>query len=171
MVFRLPQIEDEAMLFDYVQEHCKNSETSIAASRALTSQPFSDWVSRMHRNAQEGDETFGKSLMLLCMEKNRLIGLLSNRYDLPKELTKKIGDIGYGVCPSERRKGYATNMLRHALGVCRDMGKREVVVGCYKDNFASTKTILKCGGVFLNETAHENGKASRYYVFSLQRLP
>ena len=39
---------------------------------------------------------------------------------LPQELSHTIGDIGYGVRPSERNKGYATAMLKYALGVCRE---------------------------------------------------
>ena len=62
----------------------------------------------------------GKSLLYLCFHDNKLVGLLSIRYELPKDLSDKYGDIGYGVRPSERNKGYATKMLQHALSVCTD---------------------------------------------------
>ena len=68
-------------------------------------------------------EAWGKSLLYLCFDQNRLIGLLSIRYELPKELSEKYGDIGYGVRPSERNKGYATAMLRYALSVCKEKGR------------------------------------------------
>ena len=55
----------------------------------------------------------------------------------------KYGDIGYSVCPSERRKGYATKMLKYALEVCKELGMKSVILGCYKSNIASSKTIKK----------------------------
>lgn len=76
-----------------------------------------------------------------------LSGLLSIRYELPEELSKIYGDIGYGVRPSKRNKGYATKMLAYALSVCREKGMHEVLAGCYKDNLASVATIKKNGGV------------------------
>ena len=122
MIYRLPEINDKAMLQEYVQEHYENKEISISASLGLSSSEYSDWVEKMQRNASVGDEEWGKSLLYLCFDKSKLIGLLSIRYDLPEFLRKKYGDIGYGVRPSERNKGYATMMLQYALSVCRNKG-------------------------------------------------
>ena len=111
---------------------------------------------------------WGKSLLYLCFKGERLIGLLSIRYELPEALSKQFGDIGYGVRPSERGKGYASEMLRHALLLCREKGKREIIVGCYKDNAASAAVIEKCGGsLFAENDNYKAGKLSTYYSFVL----
>ena len=90
------------------------------------------------------------------------------RYELPESLTEEIGDIGYGVRPSERNKGYATTMLRYALSVCKEKGKDKAVLGCYKDNLASARTIQKNGGVLMEENDNYNeGKISQYYLINL----
>ena len=168
MIYRLPEINDKAMLQEYVQEHYENKETSISASLGLSSSEYSDWVEKMQRNASVGDEEWGKSLLYLCFDKSKLIGLLSIRYDLPEFLRKKYGDIGYGVRPSERNKGYATMMLKYALSVCRNKGMTKVILGCYKDNIASAKTIQKNGGILTEENDnYKEGKISQYYLINL----
>ncbi len=168
MIYRLPEINDKAMLQEYVQEHYENKETSISASLGLSSSEYSDWVEKMQRNASVGDEEWGKSLLYLCFDKSKLIGLLSIRYDLPEFLRKKYGDIGYGVRPSERNKGYATMMLQYALSVCRNKGMTKVILGCYKDNIASAKTIQKNGGILTEENDnYKESKISQYYLINL----
>ena len=124
MLYRFPCISDEKILREYVQEHHDHGETSISASLGLTSSDYSEWVEKIQRNALHGDEVWGKSLLFLCFNQDRLIGLLSIRYELPKELSEKYGDIGYGVRPSERNKGYATAMLRYALSVKKRVWKK-----------------------------------------------
>jgi len=168
MIYRLPRIEDKEIIFDYVEEHYKNGERSISASHGLTSSEFEEWVEKINRNALLGDETYGRSLMQLCFDRDRLVGFLSIRYDLPPELSNTIGDIGYGVRPTERNKGYATVMLKHALDVCREKGRSRVILGCFKDNIASAKTIIKNGGVLLFENDnYQKGRLSQYYVIEL----
>jgi len=70
------------------------------------------------------------------------------------------------VRPSERKKGYATTMLRYALSVCKEKGMIQIIFGCYKDNLASVATIKKNGGILIAETKDE-GKVSQYYIVKL----
>lgn len=168
MVYRLPEIGDKSILQEYMQEHYDNKENSISASLGLPASDYNDWVEKIQRNALVGDEQWGKSLLYLCFENNKLIGLLSIRYELPENLTKALGDIGYGVRPSERNKGYATAMLRDALAVCKEKGMDNVLLGCYKDNLASAATIKKNGGVLVDENDNYNeGRISQYYSIKL----
>ena len=81
-------------------------------------------------------------------------------------MTMKYGNIGYGVRPTERKKGYATQMLKYALEFCKEKHLKSVIVGCYKDNIASSKTIIKNGGILINEVA-DAGKISQYYEIKL----
>jgi predicted acetyltransferase len=168
MQFRLPRPEDEPLLRDYVREHLDHGETDITASHGLTTMAFADWIAEISRNAEIGDPEYGKSLLLLGLDEERLIGLLSIRCELTREQSEIIGDIGYGVRPSERGKGYASAMLRHALDVCREKGKTSVIVGCYKDNRISAKVIQKNGGKLLFEKDNfTKGRLSQYYLIEL----
>ena len=169
MIYRLPELQDKAILSEYVQEHYDNGESGISASLGLAASDYAEWVKKIHDNALTGDESWGKSLLYLCFTGGKLVGLLSRRYELPQELTEKYGDIGYGVRPSERNKGYATEMLGFALSVCREKGMSRVILGCYKDNLASASTILKHGGVLLSENDnYREGRVSTYYYIDLQ---
>lgn len=57
------------------------------------------------------------------------------------------GHVGYCVCPSERRKGYATRMLRELLPVCKSLGLDRVLLTAGDENVGSVRTILANGGV------------------------
>ena len=168
MIYRLPALSDQELLQAYVQEHYDHKETGISASLGLTSSVYADWVEKIRQNASLGDEQWGKSLLYLCFEQEELVGLLSIRPELPDHLSNSLGDIGYGVRPSERNKGYATTMLRHGLSVCREQGKRQVILGCYQDNVASVKVIEKNGGMlFAQNDNYAEGKISQYFVIRL----
>lgn len=168
MIFRLPEWGDRDILRSYVQEHYDHSEQSISASMGLASSDYAAWVEKIQKNAAVGDDVWGKSFLYLCFDEKRLVGLLSIRYELPEELSNQYGDIGYGVRPSERNKGYATCMLQHGLAVCKEKGMQQVMLGCYKDNLPSQKVILKNGGELMMEKEnYRQGKTSRYYVIRL----
>lgn len=168
MLYRLPQLSDQDLLKAYVLEHMDHGENSISASVGLLAMEYSDWVEMIQTKATTGDAQWGRSLVYLCFDQDRLIGLLSIRYELPEALTQSIGDIGYGVRPSERNKGYATTMLAQALSVCRQKGRNQVMLGCYKDNPASSAVIRKNGGVLVAENDHyAKGRISQYYVIAL----
>lgn len=75
------------------------------------------------------------------------------------------GHIGDGVRPSERRKGYATEMIRLALIECRNLGFDRVLMCCNRDNIGSAKSIIKNGGVLENEIISKDGDiVERYWI-------
>ena len=99
-------------------------------------------------------------------EDGRVVGMLQLRHCFNEYLEKYAGHIGYSVRPSERRKGYATAMLRYALPHCRALGIRDVLVSCLTDNEASRRTILRNGGVY-ESTVHEpemDRDLERYWI-------
>ena len=98
-----------------------------------------------------------------------MIGLLNIRYEMSEELRLKYGDIGYSVRPSYRRCGYATKMLRYALEKCLELGMDDVILGCYKSNGGSIRTILNNGGKWLHED-EKDGKESLYYEIDLKKI-
>ena len=51
----------------------------------------------------------------LVTDRNRIIGAVNIRHSLTEHLFNAGGHIGYGIRPSERRKGYATKLLALSL--------------------------------------------------------
>lgn len=79
---------------------------------------------------------------------NRLVGMIQVRHYFNKFLSKYGGHIGYSIKPGERRKGYATSMLKAVLPYCKEIGLDEILITCIHDNIGSEKTILNNGGVY-----------------------
>ncbi len=56
------------------------------------------------------------------------------------------GNIGYGIRPTERRKGY--NKINLYLGIieARKVGLSKIILSCDVDNLGSSKTMEALGG-------------------------
>ncbi len=93
------------------------------------------------------------------------LGRVGVRHRLTPTLLEIGGHIGYDVRPSARRRGHATEMLRQALGVARDLGIDPALVTCDVDNVGSRTVIERNGGILEDE---RRGKL-RYWVSTAVR--
>ena len=99
-------------------------------------------------------------------EDGRIVGMIDVRHAFNAYLEKYGGHIGYSVHPDERRRGYASRMLRDALAYCRKIGLGRVLITCDAANEASRRTIIKNGGVY-ECTVHEINEdmdVERYWI-------
>lgn len=100
-------------------------------------------------------------------EAGRLVGAASLRHYLTVEGMNTWGHIGYGVRPGERRKGYATEVLRLMLAEAQKRNLRRVLLGAHADNVASCRVIEKCGGALENavpDPDHPEKIIRRYWI-------
>ncbi|MCR5251471.1 MAG: GNAT family N-acetyltransferase [Lachnospiraceae bacterium] len=105
---------------------------------------------------------------LLDTERNILLGAVNIRHFLKGELLRTGGHIGDGIRPSERRKGYGTEMIRLALIECRRLDLDRVLMVCNKDNIASARSILKNGGVLEYEFTEPDGSVEQRYWIEIK---
>ena len=97
-----------------------------------------------------------QATQFFCIRKsdNKLVGMIQVRHHFNEYLEKYAGHIGYSVRPSERRKGYAKEMLEMVLPFCCKIGIDKVMITCIDGNIGSEKTILANGGIY-ESTIHE----------------
>lgn len=94
----------------------------------------------------------------------QLIGVVNIRHELDEYLRNIGGHIGFGIRPSQRRKGYATELLRLALIESSRLGLQKALVTCDYDNVGSAKTIINNGGVLDSEIVVDGVKIQRYWI-------
>ena len=96
----------------------------------------------------------------------KVMAMIQVRHYFNEYLEKYAGHIGYSTRPSERRKGYAKEMLRLTLPFCKEIGLDRVLISCEPDNPGSRRTILANGGVY-ESTVHEPNEdidLERYWI-------
>ncbi|MBQ2873269.1 MAG: GNAT family N-acetyltransferase [Bacilli bacterium] len=164
MEFRKTVLEDKEMLLDYIKEH--NDAGEYNPSNMYPVIECIKWMEQAEKNEGNKSQESNLNDTYILVDNNRILGIVNIRCNIIKEMAEIYGHIGYGVRPSERRKGLATYMLKEALLECKKRGMEEVILGCHKDNIASSKTIINNNGV-LYKNSFKNGKESEYYKIKL----
>ena len=88
----------------------------------------------------------GKTFLLIRESDNKIVGTINVRWNLSEEMLQFGGHIGYGIRPTERRKGY--NKINLYLGMieAKKVGLEKVMLDCDVNNLGSDKTLKALGG-------------------------
>lgn len=165
-----PSYEYEAEYLSFYEEW-KNSQEPIVPW-VVEKEPY-DFAHYLQFLESEKDENnlpadfVPHSTYWLHDENRRIVGAVNIRHRLNERLLNVGGHIGYGIRPSERRKGYATAILAKALDKTRELGLEKVLVVCDHWNTASEKTIVNNGGVLESEFTEEDGNVVRRFWITL----
>lgn len=132
--------------------------------------PWADYVASLERYRYGFDlpERFVPSTYLVAEVDGVIVGRASIRHEISNEfLATEGGHIGYAVLPEHRRRGYASQILRQALEIAREIGIERALVCCDDDNAASARVIERAGGVFESIVTGEGGQPVRRHWFTL----
>lgn len=115
---------------------------------------FEHWLDWMQEDWKEVQRLY------FLVNGERLLGAISLRY----KSAGVDGHIGFGIRPSERRKGYAAKMLSLALPILWEQGQNTIIISCAKDNVGSAKTIQKNGGKLIEEMEDDGELVQVYHI-------
>ena len=127
---------------------------------------WAEYVEALHneslgRNLKEGRVP---ATFLMAESEGILVGRASIRHELNDFLFNYGGHIGYGVRPSYRRQGFATDILRQSLTYLHGLGVSEVLITCDEDNAGSIRVIESQGGILENTVEFEGILKRRYWI-------
>ena len=94
---------------------------------------------------------------------HKIIGIVDLRYEL-NDFLKNFGHCGYSVRPTERKKGYATEILRQICLIAKEHGMKQLQLSVERDNIASVRTIEKNGGRYERSFLFEDTEADVYLI-------
>lgn len=162
-----PTVELKEQYLEMLEEWKQSGEEMVPWPLKEDPSDFQTMVSRVEgysRGIGVKEGFVPSSTYWLVGDDDMVLGAINIRHELNDSLRYKNGNIGYGVRPGERRKGYATLMLRMTLDIVREMGMESVMISCNKENIASAGTIINNGGILDSEDVDEEGVFQRYWI-------
>lgn len=161
-----PTKEMDQQIWEYRQEYLDHGEEHINGSCGLSHfNNFDEWlflVQSIEKDKLSRENVHASTFFTVREEDNKIIGSIQLRHALTEALEKHGGHIGYGVRPTERMKGYATEQLKYILEIAKQMGLPRVMISCDKDNAGSAKVIQNNHGV-LEWEGNYNDKIIQIY--------
>ena len=94
----------------------------------------------------KGEHVYSQFLYVRRVDR-KIVGMIGVRHKPVGPLETWGGHVGFSVSPSERRKGYATQMLHEVLPYCKSLGLDRVLLTAGDENLGSVKAIIANGGV------------------------
>lgn len=166
LYYEVPSLARKEDAIEYIREHHEHN-SNINGSGGLDRylDDYECWLQKLEDSKQPSKDRVPALTYFLVRESdNKIIGMANIRLYLNERLREEGGHIGYGIRPSERRKGYNKINLYRALEVCEEQGIEEVVLDCNKENLGSSRTMIALGGIKQYEKIHDGELIERYAI-------
>lgn len=150
LYLKFPTINEKEKFIEYIKEYRLDNPNAkpLGCTEEVN---YEEWLIKIEKESNGIDLEEGRvpsTVYFLMNEEDKIIAHISVRHCIDNDFLRLYGGhIGYGVRPSERRKGYATIMLHLALIKCNELGIKDVMISCKESNIGSAKTIENNLGV------------------------
>ena len=152
---------------DYIVEWEINNLVIIPGASDRKGRTFDDMMQKWNEDKSDSACVNGfvpSTLFFLVKNENKILGSIHLRHELNDKLLLAGGNIGYGVKPSERNKGYGALMLKLLLDKLKKENYNRVLLTCDDENLPSIKTIENNMGLLENKIMHEGKLKRRYWI-------
>ena len=174
--FEIPSIERKNEIIDYINEFVLyNSDINGTGSldKILEGYTFEQALeSCLNMQDKEYAQKLGrcqsKTFLLIRENDDKIVGTINVRWNLTESMKRFGGNIGYGIRPTERRKGYNKINLYLGLIEAQKLGLDRVMLVCDVNNLGSAKTMQSLGGVLeRTEVDPSDGVLTSVYWFNV----
>lgn len=149
-----PSLDRKNEIIDYINEfveHKSDINGTGSLDKILDGYTFEQALeSCLNMQYEEYAKKFGrcpgKTFLLIRKNDNKIIGTINVRWNLTEKVKQFGGNIGYGIRPTERRKGYNKMNLYLGLIEAKKIGLDKVMLDCDVENLGSSKTMESLGG-------------------------
>ena len=149
-----PSLDRKNEIIDYINEfveHKSDINGTGSLDKILDGYTFEQALeSCLNMQYEEYAKKFGrcpgKTFLLIRKNDNKIIGTINVRWNLTEKVKQFGGNIGYGIRPTERRKGYNKMNLYLGLIEAKKIGLDKVMLDCDVENLGSSKTMEALGG-------------------------
>lgn len=163
--YEIPSLERKEDAINYIKEFYEyNSEVNGSGGLDRYLDNYEGWLEKLEEDANRipnEQKVPALTYFLVRESDNKIIGMINIRLALNENLRKLGGHIGYGIRPTERRKGYNKINLYLGLKECQKYEIEEVLLTCNKDNLGSSKSMKALGGKLIKEIYEDE----RYHAY------
>lgn len=174
--FEIPSLERKNEIIEYLDEFVKYGSDingSGSLDKIYDGYTFEEALDRClkmedEEYAKSVGRCQGRTFLLIRENDNEIVGTINVRWNLNEAMLRFGGHIGYGIRPTERRKGY--NKINLYLGMleAKKVGLEKVMLDCDVNNLGSDKTLKALGGKLeRTEVDPSDGILTNVYWFNV----
>jgi len=144
-----PSFAYETQFLEYAREYQRGAEPFYAQLYAQAVEDFDEYLDEQLELAEGaicGDDVIPQITWWFIDSRNKVIGVGRLRLGMNEYLARRVGHLGYDIRPSERRRGYGTQICTFLLNEAKKRKLGDVLIMCEGDNEPSKKIITKSGG-------------------------